>query len=159
MPKPAKTMWFWKPSKTLPVPLAAIRGEPVTAQGIETLWKWAKAGCPGWWDRKTDVEDPMFAPLADAVSSTDQLTLGALSFHPSVWVRIGIAGNFHTPIWAMWGDGLDSFGLAGDSSPWVRATVLARIPQPPPVVVATLSGATAQRPSNQAFEALLEPVA
>ena len=143
-----KKKWVWIASKPVPFPVEAANDDPISVRGIENLWEWAKADCPVW-ETADGRPHPVYAILRDAVSSTNQLTLGSLSFHPNSWVRLGVAGNPYTPIFAMWGDGLDSFGLAGDHNRWVRATVLARMPQPPATVVASLSGATSQIPNRQ----------
>lgn len=73
--------------------------------------------------------------FSKACLSSDPVWLGAQAGNESEWVRLAVAGNAHTPTWAKWGDGLRSFGLAEDPSPWVSTTVLLRHPHPPVEIV------------------------
>lgn len=99
---------------------------------ITKYWGWLRDGCPE--STHTDPT-PIMELFRDVCLSTDQVRLGALSGHESEWIRLAVAGNSHTPTWAKWGDGLRSFGLAEDPSPWVSATVLLRHPHPPVEIV------------------------
>ena len=130
-------------------PLDAANDAPITAGGIAELWRWAGQGCPEW--VASDAAVGIYKDLREAVTTTNQLYLGALSYDPHRWVRLGVAGNFHTPPWAMWGDGRDSFGLAGDSDRWIRATVLSRMPKPPSNVLAAMLGTTRMTPNGSVF--------
>ena len=115
---------------------------PIDQKQIDQYWAWLNAGCPC-------KKEPtgLTALLVEACESSDFARLGALSQHESEWVRLGVAGNRSTPSWLHWGDGLASFGMAEDPSPWVSASVLLRHPHPPAEVVAAVQAAASERQS------------
>ena len=110
--------------------------QPIDDQA-DMYWSWLRAGCPYYGKPDDHMRD-----LIDACTSTNRVRLGALSGHPSEWVRLGVAGNLSSPAWAMWGDGMSSFGLAEDGSPWVSAAVLLRYPRPPTEIVESVRAST-----------------
>lgn len=130
----------------MPRPSRRRKGQPIppdvngsiSRSQINLYWGWLKGGCPSPRRRGRSVDSGLFTAFLEACVSTDQVRLGALAGHESDWVRLGVAGNRHTPVWAKWGDGLRTFGLAEDPSPWVSATVLLSWPRPPVEVVEAL---------------------
>ena len=129
-------MFGRRPPKHAPRPPDV--SQPVDQEQIDLYWAWLNADCPSTAKHMTG----MTALLLEACQSSDAVRLGALSMHSSEWIRLGVAGNPCTPSWVMWGDGLSTFGLAEDSSPWVSATVLIRHPRPPADVVEAIRSAS-----------------
>ena len=97
---------------------------------IDTYWSWRRAGCP-----IQSPPTPLMRDMVEACMSSDPVRLGALAGHKSEWVRLGVAGNTSTPLWAMRGDGIQAFGLVSDSEPWVSAAMLLRCLRPPAEIV------------------------
>ena len=105
---------------------------------IAIYWSWRRVGCP-----IHSSPSPLMRDMIEACMSSDPVRLGALAGHGSKWVRLAVAGNNSTPLWAMWGDGIQSFGLASDAEPWVSAAVLLRCPRPPGEIVEAVKQAAA----------------
>ena len=100
---------------------------------VDDFWDWLRAGCPYRGTPTGEMRD-----VIEACTSSHVVRLGALAGHPSEWVRLGVAGNPHTPMWALWGDGMLAFGLVEDESVWVSASVMVRHFKPPIEVVESL---------------------
>ena len=104
---------------------------------ITAYRNWRLAGCPAPRRPSSLMRD-----MIEACTSADPVRVGALAGHTSSWVRLGVAGNPHAPMWAVWGDvGLSSFGLAEDPEAWVAASVILHWPSPPPEIVAGIRAA------------------
>lgn len=105
----------------------------MTGPSVDAFWDWLEAG------GHCELNDPDFSEIDSmrlGAQSTDALLLGALASHDNAWVRMAVAVNPHTPMWALWGDGKESFGLAGDPNMWIRARTIMKHPYPPSDVLA-----------------------
>lgn len=111
-------------------PAACFENAPMTGPLLDGFWAWAQQGCPCPLPAGDPQADTLLA-LRSAVTSADRLLLGALASHRNDWVRLAVAANPDSPVWALWGDSARSFGLAGDANLWVRSTALLRQPRPP----------------------------
>ena len=100
---------------------------------IDLFWDWRNKGCPVNGSVTKTTRD-----LIEACKSDCDLTLAALAGHKSEWVRFAVATNSYTPFWSLWGDGINTLGLAEDKSAWVTAAVLLCHMQPPQVIVDNL---------------------
>lgn len=123
------------------LPYECRAGKPMTGQLVAEFWKWIEAGAP------CDPKDPDIEEIEAmryASQSNDPLVLGALAGHENAWIRITVAVNPMTPMFALWGDGKTSFGLAGDPNMWIRASTLIQHPLPPQEMVDSFSLSSAQ---------------
>ena len=150
----------WRSHKKKPSPFQRMFGAPppgiqpdppdITAtidEQVDGFWEWLRAGCPYETlpATETDIPDPMeieLSLLQLACTSRNRVELGALAGHPSEWVRLGVAGNPYSPPWAIWGDGMVSFGLVADKSAWVAASARLRSLKPPRPVVEAIKAST-----------------
>lgn len=110
----------------------------ITGPGIDLFLRWI--------DNETPVgrrPTPLTTRLCFAATGDTTAGLADLASDSNHWVRLAVANNPTTPVSVLWGDGISSFGLAGDSNMWVSGTVLLRMSSPPVEVCEAVARAAA----------------
>ena len=108
------------------LPPECVHGSPITGHLLDKFWAWIDGGC-----HLAENASREATMLKSATTADKHVLLAAMAGHGNPWMRLAVVNNPATPVWALWGDGVSGFGLAGDPDPWVRYTLLMRYPQPP----------------------------